>query len=101
MGGKLVLQNNGKGASSTEQCLSSQSPSTSYWCYLDAVPGPKGFQTETWARLGGATGLYQAIEGSLSMGANFLELPGGYSAADPATLADDDQALEGTACCAN
>jgi hypothetical protein len=101
MGGKLVLQNNGKGESATEQCLSGQTPSTSYWCYLDAVPGPKGFQTETWDRLGGASGLYQAIEGSLSMGANFLELPGGYSAADPSTLADYDQALEGTACCAN
>ena len=100
MGGQLVLQNNGKGESMTEQCLSTQTPSTSYWCYLDVIDGPKGFQTETWTRLGGAGGLYDAIDSSLSMGANFLELPSGYGAADAATLADYDQALEGTACCA-
>lgn len=53
--------------------------------------GTQGFQTETWTRLGGASGLYQAIESSLGMGANFLEVPGGHGAADAATLADYDQ----------
>jgi hypothetical protein len=105
MGQKLELQNNGLGESSSDRCnLNPVDPAASYWCYLKSVDGPKGFQTETWDRLaeGGGTGengLYMALDNALSMGANSVELPGGYSNADKARLLSYDTSLSTTPCC--
>ncbi len=105
MGEKLELQNNGLGETSSERCnLSPVDPAASYWCYLKSVAGPKGFQTETWDRLAdgggtGANGLYLAIDNALSMGANSLELPGGYTGADKTKLRTYDTSLSTTPCC--
>jgi hypothetical protein len=101
LGGRLELQNNGLGETSSERCTTSPvDPLASHWCYLQSIQGPKGFQTETWERLGGASGLYSAIQNGLSMGANSLELPGGYTGASMATLRSYDTDLETTPCCA-
>ncbi len=97
LGGRLVLQNNGLGEA--EGCAAGATPDTSYWCYLKSAGGPKGFQTETWERLGGEAGLFAALQNGLAMGANFVELPGGFLAADPVKLTQADQALEATSCC--
>ena len=94
MGSRLVLQNNGLGES--DDCGAGTSVDTSVYCYLGSIAGPKGFQTETWERLGGATGLYDALDNALSMGANFVELPGGFKDANQSTLADYDRRLQAT-----
>jgi hypothetical protein len=113
LGEKMVLQNNGWGEN--DGCPSSQTPDTNAYCYLKAAPQPKGFQSETWSRLGdsiGGTastyqknvqGWYQALENAINMGACFVEAsgndflqapPAGEMPPDPAKLADYDRRLE-------
>jgi hypothetical protein len=92
MGPRLVLQNNGLGED--DGCPTGATPTTDHFCFLASVAPSKGFQTETWERLGGTpTGLYGAIGNGLSMGACFIELPSGFGVSDPATLQMYDSQL--------
>lgn len=94
MGERLVLQNNGLGAD--EGCPLGNTWHTHHYCFLAWVLPSKGFQTETWERLGGTPeGLYRAIDMALDMNACFVELPSGYTAASPDTLTTYDTRLSG------
>jgi hypothetical protein len=93
MSTKLLLQYNGLGDG--EDCLASKGLTGEVYCYLAAVDGPKGFQTETWELLGGERGLFDALDRGVAMGANVIELPSGYEGiVDVARLASIDAALE-------
>jgi hypothetical protein len=72
-GQKLVLQNNGLGASPAEGCP--DPPSNTIYCYLKSAPHPKGYQSETWVKLGSELGLFTAVQNGLNAGAAFIELP--------------------------
>jgi hypothetical protein len=73
-GAKLVIQNNGLGGS--EGCTGRESltDATSMWCWLAALPPPKGFQTEGDRRLAskGFT-VDHAIRRAVSMRGCFVE----------------------------
>lgn len=91
LGERLVLQNNGTGPDAG--CFGG-TPSSSHFCYLTAVQGPKGFQTRTAARLGGEEGLWKTLDRALSMGADFVELPQGYQNYSAAKLMQYDALFE-------
>ncbi len=97
LGGRLVLQNNGWGE--TDACLGV--PVDNVYCYLkNDVRRPKGFQSETWSRLGdsGTTSLqgwYNILENAIQTGACFVESSDNqYKQADPAVLASYNQRLK-------
>lgn len=94
MGARLVLQNNGTGPDA--RCPGNGPPHSHQYCFLASAAGPKGFQTRTLQRLGGPEGLLTTLEAALKMGANFVELPSGFSAVDEARLAACDARLRGT-----
>ncbi len=94
MGQRLVLQNNGTGTDA--RCPGNGAPDSHHFCYLTTVAGPKGFQTRTLSRLGGADGLLKTLEAALKMGANFVELPSGYQACSEAALKKYDARLRMT-----
>jgi len=93
MGPKLVLQNNGTGLDADP---SAGTTGTNHFAFLQAIDGPKGFQTRTLPRLGGgASGLYQTLDKILSMGGSFAELPAGYQkVADVGRLESYQRRLE-------
>jgi hypothetical protein len=73
-GAKLVVQNNGLGGS--EGCAGRESlaEATSMWCWLVALPPPKGFQTEGDRRLASkGFAVDDAIRRALSMRGCFVE----------------------------
>jgi hypothetical protein len=80
----LELQNNG--LHSTSSCDGS-GPTGSYFCYLAAYAGRHGFQTQSYqatplSRSGASQTLLDDLVHGLAMNAQFIELPGGMSAAD-------------------
>jgi len=108
LGKRLVLQNNS--LSESDGCPAGGTEATNYpYCQIAQYAGPKGFQTETFVRLGGtgsapaatfadsANGLYSALGHADQMGANFVELSGlGHDALiqlDAAKLHSYDSAL--------
>lgn len=100
LGARLELQNNGFDAM-TGTCAASASPATDFNCYLASIGGPKGYQTRTWARLGGTPmGLYDALTLAVSQGMNSIELPSGWMAADSTRLGSFDAMLDASPCCA-
>jgi hypothetical protein len=99
----LELQNNGLGETTSDTCTGGagcdlSNPDSCYFCYIASYPGPKGFQTENNANLNlpmVPKNLYQAIENGISMGAQFIELPGLYDeGTDWSRLKCYDKALE-------
>jgi hypothetical protein len=92
MGEKLVLQNNGTGVEANPD---RGTPHNNHFAFLKSVSGPKGFQTRTFARLGGtAEGVWQTLDTALRMKANFVELPSGFQRLDLERLKQYDQQLE-------
>lgn len=72
---RLIMMNNGLGE--TNSCKAG-TPETNMWCWFRSIPQPKGFQTETWKKLGSSSeGIYATLDNALSMGACFIELPRG------------------------
>lgn len=99
LGERLVLQNNGWGEN--EGCPPGETPETNVYCYLAAVDGPKGYQSETWSRLGESlegnslAGWYRALERAIATGACFVESTDNqYRQASPARMAEYDRRLE-------
>lgn len=93
MGERLVLQNNGTGLEAGWP--ETATPRTNHFCFLNATPGPKGFQTRTLARLGGTqAGLGDTLGRALKMGANFAELPAGFQRFHAEWLKAWDEELE-------
>ena len=81
LGRRLVLQNNSLGES--DGCPSGGGALTAFpFCFISAyTAGGKGFQTETFARLGTdfssrESGLWSALDSALAMGSNFVEFSG-------------------------
>lgn len=73
----LLLQNNGLGEPAGDNCT--VGAPGSYWCYIKSWPGPRGFQTESWPRLGSSgANLKLAIQHGLDMRALFVELPANW-----------------------
>jgi hypothetical protein len=69
------MMNNGLGEANS---CKSGTPETNMWCWFRSIPQPKGFQTETWEKLGSTSaGIYATLDNALSMGACFIELPRG------------------------
>jgi hypothetical protein len=90
LGRRLSLQNNSLGEADgcRHVAPANQTPAGSYWCYLDSITNPKGFQTENWKNLGySIDNMMSAINEGDLMGANFIELPdrGGTGGWDTAT----------------
>jgi len=93
MGERLVLQNNGTGV----ECGWSAGATvrTNHFCCLSSMAGPKGFQTRTLRRLGGTEdALCETLDRALQMGAQFVELPGGFARFDRDRLQEYDRRLE-------
>ena len=109
MGEKLVIQNNGLGEG--DGCPNSLGGTGGgpHFCFISSLSQPKGFQTETFEKLGEFTGceqskagLYAAIENALAMKVSFVELPrisacGGLTGLDFARLNAADRTLEANA----
>lgn len=94
-GEKIIFQNNGLGEN--DKCTSDAAVPPNEFCWLARDKGPKGFQTETWVKLGATqAGLFSAIQNGLGMGANFVEMPNGYQEADNAQLGNYDVQIEAT-----
>jgi len=94
-GEKIIFQNNGLGEN--DKCTSDAAVPPNEFCWLARDKGPKGFQTETWVKLGGnQAGLFSAIQNGLGMGANFIEMPSGYEGADNTALGAYDTQIEAT-----
>lgn len=88
-GDELVIQNNGLGGD--EGCVREQSPvdATEMWCWLAAIPYPKGFQTEGDRKLESSGFVVQdAIRRALGMGACFVEHNGFGDSASVARVLD-------------
>lgn len=93
MGERLVLQNNGTGLEAGWP--ENATPRTNHFCFLSSISGPRGFQTRTLSRLGGAqAGLGDTLERTLKMGGNFVELPSGFQHFDADWLEEFDRRLE-------
>jgi hypothetical protein len=98
LGSRLVLQNNGWGES--DGCPEGGTVDTNVYCFLRDVAPPKGFQSETWRRLGSsnggdsATGWLTALRRAIDLGACFVEsTDNGYRRADAVAAADLDRRL--------
>ena len=78
MGAKLVLQNNGLRSNSLPAPAGA---ADNLFTLFTKLPGPKGFQTATLARLGGSAAnhapLLEAANDAVKIGAQFIELPSG------------------------
>jgi hypothetical protein len=98
LGSRLVLQNNGWGEN--EGCPTGGRPDTNVYCYLRTVAAPKGFQSETWARLGDSkggdsgAGWIAALQRAVDYGACFVESTDNrYREVDPQIAAELDRRL--------
>lgn len=107
MGEKLVIQNNGLGEDEGCPTRTGTKVGGPQYCYIASIGQPKGFQSETFPKLGGAEscakgkeGLFAALGNASAMKASFVELPGipsncgGLTGLDQTRLANVDKALE-------
>lgn len=84
-GSILEVQNNGLHTSS--ECVAGGTPTTSYFCFIAQYPRRHGFQTQSYqpsplSPSGASLTLLQDLDNGLKMNAQYIELPGGMTAAD-------------------
>ena len=86
-GGSTLLEVQNNGLHTNSECAASDDPTTSYWCYIAAFAGSHGFQTQTYQATplspsGASLTLLEDLDNALAMHADYVELPGGMTAAD-------------------
>jgi len=92
-GGKLVVQNNGLGGNEGCRSAEPRADAASMWCWLAALPPPKGFQTEGNRKLGGrGFAVDDAIRQAIDMRGCFVEH--NEFGGDPAAAAELDRQLK-------